>query len=119
MVTVNELFAGFVSEPPNVAEPVVEKVPACSGTKFTVTISVWPPGKLERLQVSVPPRSPEFIPPHVPWLGLAETNWKFDGIGMVKTTFETGVLPVLFLICQVKVSPVPEFGPPLRAEPVT
>ena len=58
MVTVNELLAVFVSVPPNVAEPVVEKVPAVVGTKFTVTIRVWPPGRLGRLQVSVPPSSP-------------------------------------------------------------
>ena len=119
MVTVKELLLVFVSVPPKVAEPVVEMVPACNGTKFTVTTMVWPPGKLARLQVSVPPIALVAIPPQVPWLALAETNWKLGGSGSVKTTFGAGVLPVLSLICQVKVSPVPWFGPPLRAEPFT
>ena|SRR5215831_17033025 len=66
MVTVNELLEMFVSVPPNVAEPVVENVPACSGTKLTVTIKVWPPGRLARLQVRVPPNVFAGIPPHVP-----------------------------------------------------
>ena len=46
IVTVNELLEMFVSVPPKVAEPVVENAPACRGTKFTVTMSVWPPGRL-------------------------------------------------------------------------
>ena len=66
MVTENELLEIFVSVPPKVAEPVVENVPACSGTKLTVTISVWPPGRLARLQVSVPPNVFAGIPPQVP-----------------------------------------------------
>lgn len=109
----------FVSVPPKVAEPVVETSPVCNGTKFTVTTMVWPPGRLARLQVRVPPIALVATPPQVPWLALAETNWKLGGSGSVKATFGTGVLPVLFLICQVKVSPVPWFGPPLRAEPLT
>ena len=109
----------LVSVPPNVAEPVVEIVPTCNGTKFTVTIMVCPPGKLARLQVSVPPIAFVATPPQVPWLALAETNWKLGGSGRVNTTFGAGVLPVLSLICQVNVSVVPAFGPPLRAEPVT
>ena len=119
MVTVNELLEVFVSVPPKVADPVVENVPACKGMKSTVTIRVWPPGRLARLQVSVPPIALAATPPQVPWLAEASTNWKFGGIGSVKTTFGAGVLPVLFLICQVNVSPVPWFGPPLRAEPTT
>jgi hypothetical protein len=119
MVTVNELLEVLVSVPPKVAEPVVEMSPVCSGTKFTVTTMVWPPGRLAKLHVRVPPTALVAIPPHVPWLALAETNWKLGGSGSVKATFGAGVLPVLFLICQVKVSPVPWFGPPLRAEPLT
>ena len=56
----------FVSVPPKLAAPVVENVPACKGTKSTVTIKVWPPGRLARLQVSVPPIEFAGIPPHVP-----------------------------------------------------
>lgn len=115
----NELLEIFVSVPPKVAEPVVENTPACSGTKFTVTSRVWPPGRLARLQVRVPPNEPCATPPQVPWLPAAESNWKLEGRGSVKTTFCAVALPVLFLICQVKVSPVPWFGPPLRAEPTT
>ena len=103
----NKLLEIFVSVPPKVAEPVVENTPACSGTKFTVTNRVWPPGKLAKLQVRVPPNEPDGTPPHMPWLAAAETNWKLGGSGNVKTTFGAAVLPVLFLICQVKVSPVP------------
>lgn len=119
MVTVNELLEIFVSVPPKVAEPVVENVPACSGTKFNVTSKVWPPGRLAKLQVRVPPNEPDATPPQVPWLPAAEINWKLGGSGNVKTTFGAGVLPVLFLICQVNVSPVPWLGPPLLAEPFT
>lgn len=115
----NELLEIFVSVPPNVAEPVVENTPACRGTKFTVTSRVWPPGRLARLQVSVPPSEPVATPPHVPWLAAAETNWKFVGSGKVNATFGAAVLPVLFLICQVKVSPVLTLGPPFCAEPLT
>ena len=107
IVTVNELLEIFVSVPPKVAEPVVENTPACSGTKFTVTSSVWPPGKLAKLQVRVPPNEPGATPPQVPWLPAAETNWKPVGSGKLNATFGAAVLPVLFLICQVNVSPVP------------
>lgn len=119
MVTENELLEVCVSVPVNVADPFAENVPACSGTKLTFTSSVCPPGKLERLQVSVPPELPAETPLQVPWLVEASTNWKVEGNGNVKTTFDTAVLPVLFLICQVKVSPVPTLGPPFCAEPFT
>ena len=119
IVTVNELLEIFVSVPPKVAEPVVENTPACSGTKFTVTSRVWPPGRLARLQVRVPPNEPGVIPPQVPWLPAAESNWKLAGRGSVKTTFCAVALPVLFLICQVNVSPVLMLGPPFCAEPLT
>ena len=66
MVTVNELLEVFVSVPPKVAEPVVEIAPVCNGTKFTVTSMVWPPGKLARLQVRVPPSELGAVPLHVP-----------------------------------------------------
>ena len=119
MVTVNELLEIFVSVPPKVAEPVVENIPACCGTKFTVTSRVWPPGRLARLQVSVPPNEPDATPPHEPWLAAAETNWKLVGSGRLNATFGAAVLPVLFLICQVKASPVLTLGPPFCAEPFT
>ena len=66
MVTVKELLLLLVSVPTNVAEPVVEMVPACNGTKFTVTTMVCPPGRLARLQVSVPPMALVAIPPQLP-----------------------------------------------------
>lgn len=109
----------FVSVPPNVAEPVLENTPATVGTKLMFTSKVWPPGKLARLHVSVPPKEPEETPPHVPWLAAAEMNWKLCGSGKVNDTFGAAVLPVLFLICQVKVSPVLTLGPPFCAEPLT
>src|SRR5215472_15850113 len=117
MVTVNELLEIFVSVPPKVAEPVLENIPACVGTKLTDTSHVWPPGKLARLQVSVPPKLRDGTPPHVPTLADPEVNWKLGGSCNVNATFEAVALPVLFLICQVKVSPVPWFGPPFWAEP--
>src|SRR5215467_2980807 len=84
-----------------------------------VTNSVWPPGRLARLQVSVPPNEPAGTPPQVPWLAAAETNWKLEGSGRENVTFGAAVFPVLFLICQVNVSPVPTLGPPFWAEPFT
>jgi len=119
MVTVNELLEIFVSVPPKVAEPVLENIPACVGTKLTDTSHVWPPGKLARLQVSVPPSDPGATPPHVPTLAAPEVNWKLAGNCNVNTTFEAVEFPVEFLICHVKVSPVPWFGPPFWAEPFT
>src|SRR5215472_2145954 len=119
MVTVNELLEMFVSLPLKLPEPVAEKTPACVGTKLTDTSHVWPPGRLSRLQVSVPPKLPAGTPPHVPTLAAPEVNWKLGGSCSVNTTFEAVALPVLFLICQVKVSPVPWFGPPFWAEPLT
>src|ERR1041385_9500756 len=88
MVTLNELLEIFVSVPPKVAEPVLENIPACVGTKLTVTIQVWPPGKLARLQVSVPPNDPGVAPPHVPTLADPEVNWKLGGSGSVNTRSE-------------------------------
>src|SRR5215472_7644079 len=119
MVTVNELLEMFVSLPLKLPEPVAEKTPACVGTKLTDTSHVWPPGRLSRLQVSVPPKLPAGTPPHVPTLAVPDVNWKLAGSCSVNTTFEAVALPVLFLICQVKVSPVPWFGPPFWAEPFT
>lgn len=119
MVTVNELLEMFVSVPPKLDDPVAEKTPACVGTKLTETSHVWPPGRLARLQVSVPPKLPDGTPPHVPTLAVPELNWKLGGSCSVNTTFDAVALPVLFLICQVKVSPVPWFGPPFWAEPFT
>lgn len=119
MVTVNELLEIFVSLPLKLDDPVAEKTPACVGTKLTDTNHVCPPGKLARLQVSVPPNDPGVTPLHVPTLAAPEVNWKLGGSCSVNTTFEAVVLPLLFLICQVKVSPVPWFGPPFWAEPFT
>jgi hypothetical protein len=58
IVTVNALFAGFVSVPNKVAAPVVENVPARVGVKFTVTMAVAPPLIVPGAQVIVPPKEP-------------------------------------------------------------
>ena len=58
MTTVAELFAGFVSVPLNVAEPVNGSEPAAATVKFKVTCIVWDPARLAKLQVTVPPAVP-------------------------------------------------------------
>ena len=54
MVTVNELFAGLVSVPLKVAEPVTGMVPAAATVEPTVTTIVWPPPIVDALHVIVP-----------------------------------------------------------------
>jgi len=54
MVTVNELFAGLVSVPLKVAEPVTGMVPAAATVEPTVTTIAWPPPIVDALHVIVP-----------------------------------------------------------------
>ncbi len=113
MVTVDELFAGFVSVPVNVAEPVVGKDPAVGPTlKFTVTIEVAPPATVPRLQVMAFPTLLQPVP-------VTELSVKLDGSVDVNTTQLAAVVPRLFLICHVRVSPEFTAGPPFCADPIT
>ena len=54
MVTVNALFAGFVSVPMNSADPVTGIVPLPATFTFTITVIVCPPPMLAAEQVIVP-----------------------------------------------------------------
>src|SRR5690348_2050839 len=100
MVTVNELFAGFVSVPVKLATPVSAMEPACVGITLIVTVIVEPPFKAEALQVTVPPAAPGAGVVQVPRDVLADENCRLGGRLLVKTTALATVL-WLFLICHV------------------
>ena len=115
MVTLVELFAGFVSVPEKVAEPVeVKPLPATVGVAITVTIAVWPPLIVPTLHVIVVPEAV-----HEPSDVVAELIWKLAGTVSLKTTPGALTVPRLSLICQVKVTFEPTVGLPLFEEPVT
>lgn len=118
MVTVNELFAGFVSVPLKVATPVAAMEPACVTVTFMVTVIVEPGFNAERLQVTVPPAVPGAGVEQVPSDVLADANCRLGGKLLLKTSAFATVC-WLFLICQVYVSADPTAGPPFCADPVT
>lgn len=118
MVTVNELFAGFVSVPLKLATPVSAMEPACVTVTFIVTVIVEPGFNAERLQVTVPPAVPGAGVEQVPSDVLADANCRLGGKLLLKTSAFATVC-WLFLICHVYVSADPTAGPPFCAEPVT
>lgn len=117
MVTANELFAGLVSVPLNVAEPVTGMVPAAATVETTVTTIVWPPPIVEAVQVMVP-EVPTAGPWQLPIVLLADANVSEGGSVVLNVTRSAAVLR-LSLICQVNVSRLPTAGPPFDAAPVT
>ena len=100
MVTVNELFAGFVSVPVKLATPVSAMEPACVAITLTVTVIVALPSRVEALQVTVPPAAPGAGVEQVPRDVLADANCKLGGRLLVKMTALAAVF-WLFLICHV------------------
>jgi len=100
MVTVNELFAGFVSVPLKLATPVSAMEPAWVATTFTVTVIVEFPFNAERLHVTVPPAAPGAGVEQVPRDVLADENCRLGGRLVVNTTALATVF-WLFLICHV------------------
>lgn len=107
MVTVNELFAVFVSVPVNVADPAVGMVPTTVGTKLTLTVMVCPPGRDAVRHVITPPNEPGAgVTQTPPAFVEAEVNWKEEGIVLVNTTAFATTLWLSFT-CQVNVSAVP------------
>ena len=117
MVTVNALFAGLVSMPLNVAEPVTGMVPAAATLETTVTTIVCPPPIVDAVQVMVP-EEPGTGPWQEPIVVLTDTNANEVGSVVVKLTRLAAVL-WLSLICQVNVSRLLTDGPPFCAAPVT
>lgn len=99
MFTVNELFAGLVSVPLNVAEPVVEIVPACATVTETVTVIACPLPRLGAVQVTVP-ELPSAGPVQVPTLENTPTNCNPGGSTLVNTTL-LAVWFCAFRICQL------------------
>ena len=116
-VTVNELFAGLVSVPLSMADPVTGIVPAAVTATPTVTIIVWPPPRLAALQVTVPAMPPKGAT-QVPRFVLTESTGSDGGNVVVKTTPVAAKLR-LSLTCHVNVSVEPTAGPPFWADPVT
>lgn len=118
IVTENELFAGLVSVPTKVADPVVVIVPVVLNPTFAVTTIVCPPARLDRLQETFPPAVPGAGPVHDP--RLEETDWNtIPGANVVLKLTPLATTFWLSLICQVKVSVPVEDGPPFCADPTT
>lgn len=86
MVTVNELFAGFVSVPVKLATPVSAMEPACVAITLSVTVIVELPFSVEALQVTVPPAAPGAGGEQVPRDVLADANCRLGGRLLVNTT---------------------------------
>jgi len=120
---VNELFAVFGSCPFTwLAEPVVVYELAGSafdGVAWTVTVAAPPPFMAPRLQLRL--LLPSML--QVPCVVVKEFCSRVAPLGAVVTavkfTQPALMLPVPFLICQVKVTGDPCGGLPLLAEPVT
>lgn len=117
MVTVNELFAGLISVPANVAVPVTGMVPPAATDTFTITTMVCPPAMLGALQVIVP-AVPGAGPWQLPMLVVTDANGSDGGSVVLKVTPFAAMLR-LSLICHVNVSAVPTAGPPFCAAPPT